>query len=574
MDESGVSFGQSGTQLGQQQMGLGGLTQPQQQQQQQQQGLPAFPTSLLGQPPSYEPQQPGRVTIATSTAGVGIGQGGLQIGQGLGQGQGLQLGQGIGSGLQQGGLQLGQQGQGLQGLGSGLLQGGLQLGQGLQQGQRSQSGLWGGQGLGSGPQQGGLQLGQGLQQGQGGLQLGQGLGQGLASTSANPMTLPSGLASGTSVLSGLPGTQTTTTGQATTSVTLQTGGGTSQPEAGTAGTTSSQAGGKGLGGVDQSYATGGASNTSNIVKSVYEEPLADVLQQLVAEFAKFMKQQRDVGDEINRHNDSAIKKVRQEIDTHCQNLAAISAKIQDEAQMIGFLKQQTSEELKNSEVAQRTRDMPSSLQYDNTAPDEYFRRMIAKFEEKMELFSNQIDELQSHLNVGGGASLTPQNLIDILQLQYKPFLVLASQLQTLHEQVESLKEQYLTYRYVFLQDTTDVFDERRKRTKLESASQQVKRGPPPFSSVMGQATAALAAATSQDSTQDRTSGNPGNFQLSSLTSFPVSLGQNTLGFGGLPLGGGGAGGLSLNLSSQTAGAAVGQAGTFNLQKPPAGKRKH
>ena len=51
---------------------------------------------------------------------------------------------------------------------------------------------------------------------------------------------------------------------------------------------------------------------------MYEEPLADVLQQLVAEFAKFMKQQRDVGDEINRHNDSAIKKVRQEIDTHCQ----------------------------------------------------------------------------------------------------------------------------------------------------------------------------------------------------------------------------------------------------------------
>ena len=35
--------------------------------------------------------------------------------------------------------------------------------------------------------------------------------------------------------------------------------------------------------------------------------------------------------------------------------------------------------------------------------------MIAKFEEKMELFSNQIDELQSHLNVGGGASLTPQS---------------------------------------------------------------------------------------------------------------------------------------------------------------------
>ena len=54
------------------------------------------------------------------------------------------------------------------------------------------------------------------------------------------------------------------------------------------------------------------------VRSVYDEQLPEVLQQLVAEFGKFMKQQREVGDEINRHNDGVIKKVRQDIDTHCQ----------------------------------------------------------------------------------------------------------------------------------------------------------------------------------------------------------------------------------------------------------------
>ena len=146
-----------------------------------------------------------------------LGQGGLQIGQGLGQGQGLQ------------------------GLGSGLPQGGLQLGEG--QGQRSQLG----QGLGSGLLQGGLQMGQGL-------------GQGLTSTSANSLTLPSGLAS----TSGLTGTQTTTTGQATTSVTMPTSGmGASQPEASTAGSTS-QAWGRGLGGVDQSYATGGGKQVYDV----------------------------------------------------------------------------------------------------------------------------------------------------------------------------------------------------------------------------------------------------------------------------------------------------------------------
>ena len=189
--------------------------------------------------------------------------------------------------------------------------------------------------------------------------------------------------------------------------------------------------------------------------------------------------------------------------------------------------------------------MPSSLQYDNTAPDEYglgggrggggriktwrghryFRTMVVIFEEKVQLYSSQMDELQSHLTVGGGGPVfthqsesercawlrcslhahLPLDLIDILQTQYKPFLVLAAQLQTLHEQVEvkgksptpslltlcihththtphthtththvhyiiccyqSLREQYLTYRYVFLQDTTDVFEERRKYVKL------------------------------------------------------------------------------------------------------------
>ena len=39
-------------------------------------------------------------------------------------------------------------------------------------------------------------------------------------------------------------------------------------------------------------------------------------------------------------------------------------------------------------------------------------------------------------------------------------------------------------------------------------------------------------------------------------------------------GGGGGGGMTLNLNNPLGGAAVGQMGAFNLQKPPPGKRKH
>lgn len=57
-------------------------------------------------------------------------------------------------------------------------------------------------------------------------------------------------------------------------------------------------------------------------------------------------------------------------------------------------------------------------------------------------------------------------IVEILQLQYKPFLLLAAQLQTTHEQVQNLKEQYLSYRKVFLHNSTDIFEERRAKSRV------------------------------------------------------------------------------------------------------------
>jgi len=37
----------------------------------------------------------------------------------------------------------------------------------------------------------------------------------------------------------------------------------------------------------------------------------------------------------------------------------------------------------------------------------------------------------------------------------------SAQLQSTHEQVQNLKEQFLSYRKVFLQNPTDIFEERR-----------------------------------------------------------------------------------------------------------------
>ena len=41
------------------------------------------------------------------------------------------------------------------------------------------------------------------------------------------------------------------------------------------------------------------------------------------------------------------------------------------------------QELLNVEIAQRTKDTPPALQYENTAPYDYFNRLVAGFEAQM-----------------------------------------------------------------------------------------------------------------------------------------------------------------------------------------------
>ena len=52
------------------------------------------------------------------------------------------------------------------------------------------------------------------------------------------------------------------------------------------------------------------------------------------------------------------------------------------------------------------------------------------------LFSNVVDHYIVFILLISPLSSLLSDIIDILQLQYKPFLLLAAQLQTIHEQVQ------------------------------------------------------------------------------------------------------------------------------------------
>lgn len=259
----------------------------------------------------------------------------------------------------------------------------------------------------------------------------------------------------------------------------------------------------GLGGVDFSTSSENKSDTSSGAnaqdsKALKDENLPPLICQDVENFQKFVKEQKQVQEDISRMSSKAITKVQDDIKTLKQLLSVSSSGLQRQALAIDKLKLETAQELKNADIALRTQKTPPGLQHENTAPSDYFHSLVEQFEVQLQQYRQQIEELENHLTTqSSGSHITPQDLTLAMQKLYQTFVAQAAQLQNVHENVKVLKHQYLSYRRAFLEDSTDVFESKRASNRKWQSTPRVTTGPAPFSSVPNAAAVAMAATLTQ-----------------------------------------------------------------------------
>ncbi|NWV71035.1 NUP58 protein, partial [Malurus elegans] len=292
---------------------------------------------------------------------------------------------------------------------------------------------------------------------------------------------------------------------------------------------------EGLGGIDFSSSSDKKSIDSKALK---DENLPPVICQDVENLQKFVKEQKQVQEEISRMSSKAMLKVQEDIKALKQLLSVVASGLQRNTLNIDKLKVETAQELKNAEIALRTQKTPPGLQHENTAPADYFRILVEQFEVQLQQYRQQIEELENHLATQANNShITPQDLSMAMQKIYQTFVALAAQLQSIHENVKMLKDQYLGYRKSFLGDAMDVFEARRTEAKKWQSAPRVTTGPTPFSNIPNAAAVAMAATLTQQ--QQPATGPQPSLGVSFGTPFGsgIGTGLQSSGLGSSSLGG-------------------------------------
>jgi nucleoporin p58/p45 len=104
-----------------------------------------------------------------------------------------------------------------------------------------------------------------------------------------------------------------------------------------------------------------------------------------------------VSSDITHISSKIHQKIRSDTDLLLTLVKTLGADLARCKSQMNRLKVDVAQDLINVEIAQRTRDTPPALQYENTAPYDYFAQLISSFETQMIYYKRQIEETENYL---------------------------------------------------------------------------------------------------------------------------------------------------------------------------------
>lgn len=193
-----------------------------------------------------------------------------------------------------------------------------------------------------------------------------------------------------------------------------------------------------------------------------------------------IKQQKSISSDVARTSTRKLFNVSTELQNLNWALVEIANSVETNYSAIKLLRSDTAEAIHEAEMAQRSHDTPAGLQFENTAPLQYFMKIIQKYESDMLTFRKQVESTEKHMrSLAGPQNFTADDLKKGLQQIHESFVALAGRLHETHQKVEIQKEQYLNLRKHLLKDKTNIFDI--ENTIEKSTNSLLNSGPTPFS---------------------------------------------------------------------------------------------